>query len=174
MNVVKLNLFCGPHAMPGWINYDAQPFPGVIAIDLRNVLPHESGSVDFIYSEHGIEHLTKHEQFLFLKECRRVLKVGGIMRISCPDLETIVMDYAAGRINRWSPGWSPETPCEMVNHGLSLWGHKYVLDFSEMKLQAERAGFNLIKRVAWHESDCEELCGLEARLDCGDLIVELS
>lgn len=172
--MLKLNLGCGPHAIPGWTNYDAQALPGVIAHDLRQRLPHPDKSAHYIISEHFIEHLTKQEQVAFLKECRRVLRPDGVMRISCPDLTTIARDYLATRIDRWSPGWNPESPCEMMNHGLSLWGHKYVLDLEEMVEQSWKAGFTSCKRVLWRESEHEALRGLEVRPDCGDLIVELS
>jgi predicted SAM-dependent methyltransferase len=58
-------------------------------------IPHESGSVDVVYSSHMIEHLDRWEAGRFLAECRRVLKPGGVLRILVPDLRVTVRDYVA-------------------------------------------------------------------------------
>lgn len=49
-------------------------------------LPLASGSVDVLYSSHMIEHLDQEEAKLFLKEARRVLRSGGIIRLAVPDI----------------------------------------------------------------------------------------
>jgi predicted SAM-dependent methyltransferase len=56
-------------------------------------LPLPSASVDVLYSSHMIEHLDRAEATLFLKEARRVLRSGGIIRLVVPDLRKQVMQY---------------------------------------------------------------------------------
>jgi predicted SAM-dependent methyltransferase len=56
-------------------------------------IPHESASVDSIYSSHMIEHLDRREALCFLAECRRVLKPGGVLRLSAPNLRWSVLEY---------------------------------------------------------------------------------
>ena len=56
-------------------------------------LPMQSGSADVLYSSHMIEHLNQTEMRLFLKEARRVLVPGGIIRLVVPDLFQLVQDY---------------------------------------------------------------------------------
>lgn len=41
-----------------------------------------------------IEHLAWHEGLFMLKECRRILKKGGILRISTPDLGVLINLYS--------------------------------------------------------------------------------
>jgi predicted SAM-dependent methyltransferase len=61
--------------------------------DATKGLPISSGSVDVLYSSHMLEHLDKTEAKLFLKEARRVLRSGGIIRLSVPDLHKQVQKY---------------------------------------------------------------------------------
>jgi ubiquinone/menaquinone biosynthesis C-methylase UbiE len=56
-------------------------------------LPHSDGTVDVIYSSHMLEHLDKDEAKEFLAEARRVLRPGGIIRLSVPDLSLMVSQY---------------------------------------------------------------------------------
>jgi len=54
--------------------------------DMREALPHATGSVDLIFCHHALEHLTYDDGKRFLFECRRVLKPkDGFMRIVVPD-----------------------------------------------------------------------------------------
>ena len=46
-----------------------------------------------LYSSHFLEHLRDPEARSFLRECMRVLKPGGILRLVVPNLEDIARDY---------------------------------------------------------------------------------
>lgn len=48
-------------------------------------LPFESSSFGFVYSEHFLEHLTRSLVLELLRECHRILKVGGVLRTVIPD-----------------------------------------------------------------------------------------
>lgn len=64
-----------------------------LRIDVRKGLPYKDNSVDFIYSEHFIEHLSADEAKSFFKECYRVLKPGGVIRTATIDLQYMLERY---------------------------------------------------------------------------------
>ena len=89
-----LNLGCGQCYNINWINIDFQSHAeGIIAHDLTTGIPFEDLSFDVVYHSHVLEHFSKEQGNKFIKECYRVLKPGGIIRIAVPDLESIVKEY---------------------------------------------------------------------------------
>lgn len=112
---LKLNIGCGPSGqLEGYINIDNSPsvllgklpsikkvltklriieesqykadWSGVIRCDVSKGVPYGSGTVDKIYSSHLLEHLPHDKGTLFIEECYRILKKGGVMRLVVPDL----------------------------------------------------------------------------------------
>jgi hypothetical protein len=97
--VVKLNFGCGKNHIDGWQNYDAE-------LDISNPLPFERDSADYILAEHVIEHVDYYKAVNFLKECARVLKPWGVIRVSVPSIERIWKHATPGYLNfvrRWAP-----------------------------------------------------------------------
>ncbi|HXZ36302.1 MAG TPA: methyltransferase domain-containing protein [Thermodesulfobacteriota bacterium] len=89
-----LNLGCGRRYHPDWVNVDFRSTgPGVLAIDLGGRLPFSDREFDAVYHSHLLEHLPKRKVPFFLRECFRVLKPGGILRVVVPDLEKISRLY---------------------------------------------------------------------------------
>jgi predicted SAM-dependent methyltransferase len=89
-----LNLGCGGRHHPEWINVDSHSTgPGVMVHDLESPFPFEDSEFDAVYHSHLLEHLPKRRAPLFLRECYRVLKPGGILRVVVPDLEQIARLY---------------------------------------------------------------------------------
>lgn len=91
-----LNLGCGHYFSNDvrWTNIDfVSTGAGVIAHNLLQGIPAQDGSFDAVYHSHVLEHFTKADGFNFIKECHRVLKPGGIIRIAIPDLERIAKLY---------------------------------------------------------------------------------
>lgn len=57
-----------------------------VEYDIRqDNVPYEDNSVDNIYCSHVIEHIEEEYVIKLIKECFRVLKPSGVLRISCPD-----------------------------------------------------------------------------------------
>jgi predicted SAM-dependent methyltransferase len=89
-----LNVGCGESFHAAWTNVDFRAAsPAVIAHDLRQPLPFADASFSAVYSSHVLEHFSSAFAPVFLAECRRLLKPGGVLRIVVPDLETIARLY---------------------------------------------------------------------------------
>lgn len=163
---MKLHLGSGPHTKPGWINLDIVCHPGVIEHDLTKPLPIDDNSCDVVYTEHFIEHISAEDGLKLLKECYRVLKIGGWVRISTPDLTEVVRCYTANILDRWRVmGCVFESRCQMLNGALTMWGHKFSYNEEELTSHLNKAGFQRIRRTN-HDSR------FEIRPYCGDLIME--
>jgi predicted SAM-dependent methyltransferase len=89
-----LNLGCGNRYLQGWVNIDFHSNnESVIQYDLTKGIPYESETFEVVYHSHVLEHFSKNDGELFMQECYRVLKPGGIIRIAVPNLEEIVKLY---------------------------------------------------------------------------------
>ncbi len=89
-----LNIGCGDTFHPQWVNLDASPAdPSVTAWDLRRGLPFEDNSFAAVYGSHVLEHLESVAAIRLLRECHRILKPEGIVRLAVPDLEQIARLY---------------------------------------------------------------------------------
>lgn len=91
-----LNLGCGQHYSQEkiWTNLDFfSTSDAVIAHNLLAGIPFADDTFNLTYHSHVLEHFTKLDGIKFIKECYRVLKKGGIIRIAIPDLEKIVRTY---------------------------------------------------------------------------------
>ena len=84
--MTSLNLGCGNAKMDDFINidFDEKVKPD-LNINLGNsVLPYSDESVDYVYSNHFFEHITREETNFLLKELYRVLKKGSCIEICVP------------------------------------------------------------------------------------------
>jgi predicted SAM-dependent methyltransferase len=121
---LKLHLGCGPYVVPGWENVDKSPSvllarapwlrrallranvlaeaqaagfpPGIRYADVSRRIPYPAQSASFIYSSHLIEHLSRWQALGFVRECKRVLANGGVMRVATPDLRRMTTAYLSG------------------------------------------------------------------------------
>jgi predicted SAM-dependent methyltransferase len=92
--MMRANLGCGNQICQGWINIDIVcTGPGVVAHDLSTGIPLPDASCEVVYHSHVLEHLKRTDAQLFMRECVRVLKPGGILRVAVPDLERICRQY---------------------------------------------------------------------------------
>lgn len=67
--------------------------PTLINSNLKKPLPFPNGTFDAVYSVHVVEHQSRAAGGQLLKDAYRLLKPGGICRISTPDLEFFARDY---------------------------------------------------------------------------------
>ena len=90
-NLIYLNLGGGRCCHPAkeyqyYIVVDQKPRGGwAVQHDLRGGIPLPDDSVDRILTEDFFEHILIDEITLLLRDCHRILKPGGLMRIGVPD-----------------------------------------------------------------------------------------
>ena len=72
------------------------PYKIIRRINLLKGIPLDDETVDFIYCSHFVEHLTHKDVIKLLKDCYRILKPGGWIRVICPDLRIITSKYLEG------------------------------------------------------------------------------
>ena len=96
-----VNVGCGSRGLDGWVNIDSVPGRGETCVrDCRKALPLASASARGIFTEHFLEHLDYYEEApIFLRECRRVLAAGGILRVIVPDGAKYLEAYCAGDLS---------------------------------------------------------------------------
>jgi len=90
----RLHWGCGGITPFGWVNSDIAEAPGVdIVADIRNGLPLPSESFDYIVSIHALPELPYCDMDKALSELRRLLKPGGVLRLSLPDMDKAIRAY---------------------------------------------------------------------------------
>ncbi len=165
--MLKLHLACGVNYIEGWYNIDIDAEKVDKKHDLREALPFDDNMVDFIFHEHFLEHLAIEEGLFFLAECRRVLKPGGVMRVSVPSLNYIMFRY----FFFWKKqSWIKDNHldylqnrAEMINMAFRDWGHKHMYNGVELRRRLKEVGFTKIEKRKIRKSKHPELNNLESR-----------
>lgn len=170
---VRLHLGCGQVRLDGWIGIDIYPYRNgpQVALDLRRGIPCADETVDLIFSEDFIEHLTLKDGIHLASECYRVLKPGGVMRIRTPDLRRLVLEYLhrSERAFRWyNDRFDCATFGEMLNLGMREWGHQFVYDEETLARFLTHIGF-AVKEQSFNTSDVQELRGIDRRSEADTL-----
>jgi SAM-dependent methyltransferase len=152
--VRRLHLGCGPVTPPDWINVDVVDRPGVdICGDVLDGLPLDDGSVDYISSQHVLQELELYDQERALRELRRVLKPGGVLRLCLPDFELAIAAYRRGD-REYFGVWSWDTVDGDFVEWM-LWLRSYTRTLFTYPLAEElarKAGFSDVRRVAFRQT----------------------
>jgi len=154
--VTKLHIGCGPQILKGWVNIDNAQYPGVDQVlDVTAGLPFENAS--FVFAEHFIEHLSYEQAAAMLRECRRVMRDDGVLRLSTPNLDWVwITHYRVGMNDQ-----EQTQSCFAINRAFRGWGHQFLYNENTLKATLAEAGFSHFERVEYSESRHEELRGLE-------------
>ncbi len=138
----------GKQARPGWEIIDALPGPHVNHVgDASDLARFADGTFAEVYASHVLEHFDYHEELAqVLREWRRVLRPGGTLYVSVPDLERLCHLYVTPRL----PSAVRFDLMRMIFGGhLDAYDyHMAGLDESLLGDYLERAGFVAIRRVA--------------------------
>jgi len=137
-----------PH--PDWKIVDVEPRPEVdYVMNAADLSAFADESVDVIYTSHVLEHFhhtLNNELLRVLIEWRRVLKPGGKLLISVPDLRVLCWLYG-------NPNLLPEERMHLMR--IMFGGqtdeydvHKAGLDFEILGMYVEQAGFSNYEQVS--------------------------
>ena len=95
--VRRLNWGCGPSPRAGWTNSDRVWGPAIdLVCDIRDGLPVPDDTFDYVVSIHALNQVPFGEAVPVLEELRRVLRPGGALRLSVPDLDRAIDAYRRG------------------------------------------------------------------------------
>ncbi|MDZ4401089.1 methyltransferase domain-containing protein [Prosthecobacter sp.] len=181
----KLHIGCGPHNLPGWLNADLYPTGNQIRLDATRRFPFDEDVFDYIYSEHMIEHVPWTDGVRMLRECFRVLKPGGVIRIATPDLKFVTrllrgelspleQEYIRQSRDRWTPWAQDATAAYAINNFMRAWGHQFIFDEPTLNRSLALAGFDAVTNPLLQESRHAALSNLAAseRMPNGFLALE--
>lgn len=171
-DITKLHLGSNSTIINGWLCSDIQPQNcQSIHLDVTKKFPFKDESFNYINCEHLIEHLDCSDGLFMLKECYRVLKKDGRLRISTPDLNTILRlytcrsenygaDYIEWITNHFT-GNSIKDPVIVVNTAFHNWGHRFLYDFDFLKVQLTKCGYTEVGRFSYSQSNDFNLQNIE-------------
>lgn len=144
---MKLHLGCGKRDFGSdWIHVDRADYPHVKYTNVVD-LPFEDNTVEVIYASHLFEYFDREEAKKVLKEWRRVLKPGGILRLAVPDFRALCEIYLSGHRldNVLGPLYG--------KMGESVIYHKTCYDFLSLAKVLGDSGFKNVHRYNWRNTE---------------------
>lgn len=164
----RLNWGCGQHPEPGWLNSDSKAGPGIdLSCDIRDGLPLADASIDYAVAIHALPEVPLPEQVPVLRELRRVLVPGGVLRLALPDLDRGIRAYQAGDAGYFlvSDEEARTLGAKFVTH--MLWhGYSRTLFTADLIEELlERAGYARVRHCSFGEtaSEIPEIVALDNR-----------
>jgi len=147
---------------------------GVKRHDVAKGLPFKDNEADYIYSSHMLEHLSRSKADFVLKECYRVLKSGGVLRLVVPDLYLLIEEYIKGKqtgeatsADRFIENLNlsdTKKSKRLINRILSQ-GHQWIYDFDSLAYRLSSIGFSEVNKCTPGQGEVPDL----QQLDEGEL-----
>jgi predicted SAM-dependent methyltransferase len=172
-----LRIGSGRHTGRDWLSTDLIPVsPRVVYMDATEPFPLPSRSFEAVHCEHVIEHITYDAGLTMLRECHRILRPGGVLRIATPDLALVARLITSGSSDQpmreyveWSNGSygteserrAPANAAFAANRLVRAWGHTFIYDEPTLHAALRDAGFHDVVRVAPGASDHAALRGVD-------------
>lgn len=152
---VRIHLGCGPRVIPGFLNVDSRAWPHVnIVGDVADLSRIGSGSADLIYASHVLEYFDRQQAEVVLKEWFRVLRPGGVLRLSVPDFDQLIAIYS--HTNQLSNVLGPlfgRMTTGSDTHQEEFIYHRTVWNRSDLVTVLNQCGFVCPRDWNWRETD---------------------
>jgi predicted SAM-dependent methyltransferase len=170
----KLQLGTSNNVLRGWLNTDVEPNSDpVVYLDATERFPFDDHTFDYIVSEHMIEHIEYFQAEFMLRECFRILKAKGRVRIATPDLGVLLAlhskentdtqrDYIDWSAARFVPGVQTCKAVFVINNFFRAWGHRFIYDAETLGHALHESGFREISFYKPGGSDDPNLKNLES------------
>lgn len=164
-DVPRLQIGAQSNSIQGWLNVDIMPKSRDVAyMDATQPFPFADNTFRYIYSEHMIEHISFHEAEFMLRECFRVLKPNGKIRISTPNLaflidlydttKSIQRDYINYSTQHYLKNKMPAQDVYVINNFMRDWGHQFIHDEKSLSYLVTQNGFiNVIRCQVMESTD---------------------
>jgi SAM-dependent methyltransferase len=141
----RLHLGCGHIRLPLFCNIDISYTPATDVIDnVKYLKRFPNNYAEEIYACHVLEHFAHEEVLPILKRWYTVLKPGGVIRISVPDIDLIVKIYTANWQHFQTEGNSPWIGLLYGGQGDPYDFHKTGFNFCWLKFLMQQASFHSI------------------------------
>jgi len=146
---VLLHIGCGPVKSSEFINVDAVPYAHVhiVTDDISQLSDFGNGAVDMVYMCHVLEHFKRPVLKKVLAEMHRILKAGGVLRLSVPDFDRLLEVYALADRD-------PEAIAMQLMGGQDSEYNVHYSIFTERSLSAllRQTGFSSVR--PWDPQNC--------------------
>jgi predicted SAM-dependent methyltransferase len=152
----RLHIGSGSQRIPGFLNVDVRPFPGVdVVADVTQGLRFQD--VEAVFAEHFLEHLPLGKAVDFLCEVHRVLRADGWLRLSTPNLDWVWwthyrLEGAAADRRAWSL---------MLNRAFHGWQHRFLWNREMLEETLAACGFEGLRWCRYGESELPFFRGIE-------------
>jgi predicted SAM-dependent methyltransferase len=118
--------------------------------DVTQGLPFPDGSVQYIFASHILEHFTREELNLFLREVLRVMEQGGLARFATPDLQVLSAKYIKeemGEFDDLNPEYEAAPTQAEKYWRIVIGGHKSIFDYESLRRTLSDVGFTSINKM---------------------------
>jgi predicted SAM-dependent methyltransferase len=136
-----LNLGGGGNCLDGCLTVDIDPRADSY-VDLKRPLPFADKSIDGIFCEEVIEHLSELDGTAMLRECLRIMKPSSVIRITTPDLDWFCGSLINGAI-----------VCDDMNKIFYDHQHRYLYTRDKLATAVKCCGFVEIRQSSYRETN---------------------
>jgi SAM-dependent methyltransferase len=159
-------LLCSVGIMPSkrLAQHKAGIFRQIKYLNVSKKFHQPSNSCASIFSCHMLEHLYPSVAVSCLKECLRVLRPEGVLRIAVPDLDRMIQEY------------DPSNP-ELFLQGAFQYGvgadrnsHRWHYNYTNLRSHLLNVGFSRVTRCEFRTGACPDVERIDSRP--GSLFVE--